>query len=321
MSHGDHHPAVPGRLLTSRLYESERDLLQMQGLLMEARSLTSDWRYAHVGELMWGFFMVMCHQDPQKDIRLWHAGGDKLVAYAILSEDPSFDFQVLPDFEWSGIEAAALAWVEEGVSDLRRYDPKTWGGHLVCGARLDDARRIAFLEQHRFRRSGESAEVNMLRWLDEPIPNPRLPVGWRVCTATAAGDVSERAAAQREVWQPWPVGNVGADDYTTLVRLPGYQPDLDVVAVARDGVIGAYANGWTDPVNRIGDFGPVGARPAYRRRGLTRAVLTEGLRRMQSAGMDRVCVSTGVSNTPALRLYESVGFRPVNRYLDYERTG
>ena len=73
--------------------------------------------------------------------------------------------------------------------------------------------------------------------------------------------------------------------------------------IAPDGVIAAYVNGWLDPVNRIGDFGPVGALPAYRRQGLTRAVLLEGLRRMQAAGMERVCVSTGVieyAGTPTL---------------------
>ena len=72
--------------------------------------------------------------------------------------------------------------------------------------------------------------------------------------------------------------------------------------------------------NRIGVFGQVGARLACRWQGLTRAVLLEGLRRMQAHGMDRVCVFTGVSNSPALRLYESVGFRIVNRYLDYVKT-
>jgi mycothiol synthase len=96
--------------------------------------------------------------------------------------------------------------------------------------------------------------------------------------------------------------------------------ELDVVAVAPDGVIAAYVNCWIDPVNRIGDFGPVGACPAYRRQGLTRAVLLEGLRRLRAHGMDRVCVSTNVSNTPARRLYESVGFSIVNKYFDYMKT-
>ncbi len=39
--------------LTSRAYESEQDLLAMQRLLMGGRSSANDWRYPHVGELLW----------------------------------------------------------------------------------------------------------------------------------------------------------------------------------------------------------------------------------------------------------------------------
>jgi ribosomal protein S18 acetylase RimI-like enzyme len=160
----------------------------------------------------------------------------------------------------------------------------------------------------------------MLRSLDEPIPESALPTGCQVRAVADTGEISNRAAAQREVWHPWTVGNVSDDDYARFMRLPGYHRDLDVVAVTPDSVIAAYVNGWIDPVNRIGDFGPVGARPTYRRQGLTRAALLEGLRRMQARGMDRVCISTGVSNTPALRLYESIGFKIVNKYLEYVKT-
>jgi hypothetical protein len=62
-------------------------------------------------------------------------------------------------------------------------------------------------------------------------------------------------------------------DYAHFKRLPGYHRNLDIVAIAPDGAIAAYVNGWIDPVNRVGDFGPVGARPAYHQQGLTRAAL------------------------------------------------
>jgi mycothiol synthase len=305
----------------SRLYQSEQDLLQMQDLLMEARSRTSDWRYAHVGELMWDFFMVTCHLNPQEHIRLWHDQQGKLVAYAILGEDPSFNCQVLPGYEWSGIESEALDWAETRIGELRQRDAEQWGSPLVSGARQDDARRITFLKQHSFRYSGEFAEVNMLRSLDEPIPETGGSPSCQIRALAETGETSDRAAAQREVWQPWTVGYVSDEDYAHLMQLPGYHRELDVVAIAPDGHIAAYVNCWLDPVNRIGDFGPVGARPAYRRQGLTRAVLLEGLRRFKAHGMDRACVSTGVSNTPARRLYESVGFQIVNKCLDYVKPG
>jgi ribosomal protein S18 acetylase RimI-like enzyme len=270
---------------------------------------------------MWGFFMVTCHLNPQECIRLWHDHRSELVAYAILGEDPSFDCQVLPEYEWCGIEAEAMAWAETRISELRKRDARSWSGNFVSGARQDDAKRIAFLEQHGFRYSGKFAEVNMLRALAEPIPEPVVLPGCQVRALAEAGDTSDRAGAERDVWLPWTVGNVSDDDYARLMRLPGYDRELDVVAVAPDGIIAAYVNCWIDSVNRVGDFGPVGARPAYRRQGFTRAVLLEGLRRLKVRGMDRVCVSTGVSNTPALRLYESIGFRIVNRYLDYVKTG
>jgi GNAT superfamily N-acetyltransferase len=304
-------------LTTTRLYETEQDLLQMQSLLMQARRRTSDWRFSHVGELNFNFFMVTCHLNPQEFIRLWHNDQGVLVGFAILGEDPSFDFQVLPEYEWCGIEAEALSWAEMRIDELRRYDPSRWSGVLVSGARQDDTQRIAFLERHGFRYSGEFAEVNMLRRLDEPIPDLAIPSGCQVRAVAGAGDVPSRAAAQREVWQPWTVGNVSDEDYARFMSLPGYERELDIVAVTEDGVVAAYVNGWIDPLNRIGDFGPVGALPAYRRQGLTRAVLVEGLRRMKARGMDRVCVSTTVTNTPARRLYESIGFKIVNQYLDY----
>ena len=116
------------RSLTSRFYETEHDLQQMQDLLMEARSRTDDWRYWHVGELMFGFFMVACHLNPQDHIRLWHDDEGKLVGYAVLGEDPSFDCQVLPEYEWSGIATEAMAWVEMRLTELCKRDAQQWIG-------------------------------------------------------------------------------------------------------------------------------------------------------------------------------------------------
>jgi mycothiol synthase len=311
------HRVASMRAWTSRPYETEDDLQQMQRLLMEARARSGDWRYPHAGDLMWGFFMTACHLDLKEHVRLWLDDRGALIGYAVLGEDPSFDCQVLPGVAGLGIEAEALAWAEARLAGLRREDAVRWSGGLVAVARQDDAERIACLEGLGFRYRGEHDEVNMLRALDGPIPEPTPPSGFQVRAVAGAGEVADRAGAQREVWRPWSVGDVNDDDYAALMRLPGYHRDLDVVTVAPDGAIAAYVNGWMDPVNRIGDFGPVGARPEYRRCGLTRAALLEGLRRMQARGMDRVCISTGVLNTPALRLYESIGFRIVNRTLDY----
>lgn len=302
--------------LSSRLYTSENDLHAILDMLILARSLTNDWHYPHVGELLWNYFMVLCHLDPQQHIRLWHDADGQLIAYAMLGEDPSFDCQVLPEYEWSGIEAEAFEWAETLLNELRCREAERWDGEFVSGARQDDSMRIQFLEERGFRYSGRFAEVNMLRSLNEPVPDLPIPQGYQV-REISLGELSDRAALERDVWLPWTVGNVSDDDYVRLTKLPGYWPDLEVVTVTPEGVIASNVNGWIDPLNRIGDFGPVGARQEYRRQGLTRLALLESLRRMKKYGMERVCISTGITNTPARQLYESVGFKVVNQYMDY----
>lgn len=283
---------------------------------MEGRSHSGDWLLWHVGEFLWNYFMVECHLEPQECIRLWHNRQGKLVAYAMLGEDPLFDCQVLPGYAWQGIEEEALGWVEEQLARRRLENPAAWGGSLVSGARADDPDRIAFLERCGFRRGGQFSEVNMLRSLEEPLPPVVLPPGYRVRSITE-DEITPRAAMQHAVWQPWSVGNVTSAHYARFMQLPGYVRELDLVTIAPDGTFAAYMNGWLDPVNGIGDIGPVGALPAFRQKGLTRAALLTGIHRMQALGMQRVCISTGVSNIPAIRLYESLGFKIVNQYFEY----
>jgi ribosomal protein S18 acetylase RimI-like enzyme len=288
----------------------------MQDLLKQGRSQTNDWHYPHVGDLIFWFFMVKCHLNSQEFIRLWHDNTGRLIAYAILGEDPSFDCQVLPLWEGYGIEEQALVWAEHRIGELKKTDSQRWAGWLISGSHQDDMQRIAFLEAHGFQR-GEYAEVNMLCPLQAEIPEPVVRSGFLVRSFAVESELTSRAAAQREVWHPWTVGNVSDADYAAFTHLPGYDPQLDVVAVAPGGVIAAYVNGWIDLVNHVGDFGPVGALPAYRQLGLTKAILLECMRRMKNYGMDRVSVSTGLSNEPGLRLYRSVGFTVENEYHEY----
>jgi mycothiol synthase len=92
------------------------------------------------------------------------------------------------------------------------------------------------------------------------------------------------------------------------MRTPGYERDLDLVAAAPDGRFGAYCVCWMDPANGVGEFEPVGARPDFRGRGLAKAVVSEGFRRMKARGAHTALVCFEEDNAAARRLYESVGF-------------
>ncbi len=172
----------------------------MQSLLMAARSQTDDWHYAHLGELLFNYFMIACHLDTHRHIHLWY-DDNQLVGYAMVGEDPSFDWQVLPSYEWRGIEDQAMAWGENLVSELCLEDLRTWGGPVVSGARQDNKLRSVFLEHYGFHPGGQFSEVNMLRSLDEPIPSSVIPAGFKI-RSVSDEEIASRAEIQHEVWQP-----------------------------------------------------------------------------------------------------------------------
>ena len=105
--------------------------------------------------------------------------------------------------------------------------------------------------------------------------------------------------------------------YLRFMRSPAYVPDHDIVAVAPDGTIAAFAIYWPDEALSLAQFEPVGTRPEYRRRGLARAVLHEGLARMAATGIDRARVMTGGANEPAARTYLASGFERVDQIARY----
>lgn len=71
-------------------------------------------------------------------------------------------------------------------------------------------------------------------------------------------------------------------------------------------VCGLGRNDSPSPRRCIGLFEPVRTHPDFQGKGLGKAVMTEGLRRMKAAGMKRAIVGFDLTNVAALALYTSM---------------
>lgn len=100
-----------------------------------------------------------------------------------------------------------------------------------------------------------------------------------------------------------------------------YDPSLDLAVEAPDGETAGYALFWFDPVTEVGLVEPMRVEDAYQRRGLARAMLTEGLDRMAKLGARRLKV--GYVTDVARRLYVGAGFRvtATTRSYTWKRPG
>lgn len=72
-------------------------------------------------------------------------------------------------------------------------------------------------------------------------------------------------------------------------------------------------------MNGVGLFEPVATHPDFQRRGLGKAVMAEGFRRMKAAGMRRATLGFDPDNVAARALYTSLGFRVTSYFALYRK--
>jgi ribosomal protein S18 acetylase RimI-like enzyme len=138
-----------------------------------------------------------------------------------------------------------------------------------------------------------------------------LPGGFRFRTADEAGP---EAAVQAHL-DAWAPSTYTAEGYEGVRQTAAYRGDLHILVEAPDGTMAASAIMWLDEANQTAEFEPVGTHPAFRRRGLARAMLGHGMHRAQAAGATHLTVPClGAPGHPRARgLFYSVGFREVSR--------
>src|SRR5262249_29222166 len=110
--------------------------------------------------------------------------------------------------------------------------------------------------------------------------------------------------------------------YQMMMNAWPYRRDLDQVVEAPDGTLAAFALGWLDEANRVGELEPVGTDPRYVRQGFGSAASLACLHALRAAGATRAVVyPRGDRAYPIPRqLYFGLGFRPVAQTVTYGRS-
>jgi len=91
--------------------------------------------------------------------------------------------------------------------------------------------------------------------------------------------------------------------YTGLVNAPDYNEDIDLCIVDKIGEIASFVTLWFDSTNKVGILEPVGTILKYRRKGLGKAIIYEGINRIKELGATKVHVGSNQD------FYKDIGFQ------------
>jgi len=287
-----------------RRYENEEDYWKLREFLRKVFRANGLREYSwHVARLDYWRWHVMenCLKvySLNEHIIFWEDGNKKIVAAVNCEGFGEVHSQVHPSFDCEELEEEMLE-----VSEKHLFSEKDGVKRLLVFADSQDRRRIEILKrrgysqvawpehQHRRDLKGQLAEVSISKGFEiRSLGNPEeLPSrSWASWRAFHPSEPDE----EYEGWE-W---------YLNIQKQPLYRRDLDIVAVAPGGEIAGFCTIWYDDVTRTGYYEPVGVVPEYHRRGLGKAMLTEGLLRLKRMGA--VGAFVGGYSEAANALYDS----------------
>jgi ribosomal protein S18 acetylase RimI-like enzyme len=296
------------------------DVELMQGLAQRVTAARPDLvsSDASFGELAWNWGKGHASLGASWPRQLWFSGGD-LVAWG---------WATLPhqarrsDGSVKDVTSAYLAYQvhpgQAGLVDevIDWYDAVAAGLERTVMPGAVDELALSRWAAHGYQTDpaalGEAGQWTQLNERDlTTVAQPVLPPGFRFRTADEAGP---QAAVQAHV-DAWAPSTYTTESYQGVRQTTAYSGDLHILVEAPDAVMASSTIMWLDEANKTAEFEPVGTHPAYRRRGLARAMLLHGMHRLRAAGATHATVAClGAPGHPSARgLYYSVGFRELSR--------
>jgi ribosomal protein S18 acetylase RimI-like enzyme len=245
----------------------------------------------------------MGHGWLEGDVFIWETTEGQIVA-VLNPEGPGYAYlQVDLRYRTPEVEDQMLLLAEEKLAVTRSNSRPS----LNVFAEQHDAIRQDILKRRGYTLS-DFWEHHHRCPISAPVPEVLSPDGYEV---RALGDVEEFPARSFLSWKAFhpeePVDRYdGWEWYRNIQRAPLYRRDLDLIAISPDGEFASFCTIWFDDVTRCGAFEPVGTAPEHQRRGLGKAVIYEGLRRLKDLDAEMAFVGSGSDQASAC--YTSIGF-------------
>jgi mycothiol synthase len=294
--------------LTMRMYQEEDDFWKMRAFLRDVLMINqlhlTSWHVARLDYARWHSCLNCANVRLEDVVYLWEKD-EQLIAFMMPDGGPG-ESHLNRHPQWTSpeLEIEMLIVAEERLA----ADQEDQTRSLCIWSPSEDQRLKGLLLERGYQKM-DYPEYQWWCELVTPVEPIQPARGYTIRSLGDGLELLERCYASGLGFHEGDIHIAveNRDDpswYRNIQTAPLYRRDLDLVAVTEQGAIAAFCTIWFDDVTRSAYFEPVATVPAHQRMGLGKALLTEGLRRLQRMGAIRVFV--GGYSQAANALYRSV---------------
>ncbi len=282
------------------------------------------------------YYEHLHNSDPYKDMLFAEMNG-QVIAYSRV------EWNINDDGEWLGFHLCFLhpEWRRKGIGRaMLRYNEvrlRRIAEELIEAGQIQTSTTCYFEVFTSDSEVGKDALIlnegyqavrfafSMQRSLLEPIEITPMPPVLEIRSSLSEHYRTIWDASQEAFRDHWGFVPAPEEEYQRWLKEPIFNPHLWKVAWDGDQVAGMVLNFVDEKENeeysrKRGYTEGISVRRPWRRQGLARALLTRSLQMFKDMGMTEAALGVDTQNlNGALRLYESVGFRPYKRYTTYRK--
>jgi GNAT superfamily N-acetyltransferase len=278
-------------------YKSVSDFLiaQHQPGNLDGNWLEPAWEYLH-------FHSLLDRASLGKN-GIWEEAGDIVAVCHYEWRLGEVFFQFHPNY--LHLRDEMLAYAEANLTGISSKD----GGKYLCAFVNDNDPQFLELVQARGYKKDPQGTRPLYRLdIPEPFPATTLPEGFRL---TSLAEECDWAKVHRALWRGFdhagepPMTDEDLEDRRRMFDTPSAQRNLKITVAAPNGEFVAFCGMFYEPTHKYAYVEPLATDPDYRRMGLGKAALLEGIRRCAVLGATITYVGSDQ------QFYKSLGFQKV----------
>ncbi|MFW9922535.1 MAG: GNAT family N-acetyltransferase [Candidatus Thorarchaeota archaeon] len=240
-------------------------------------------------------------------VKIWEIISDdraskKIVAISI-EENESY-YWILTHPKYKKYEIEIIQYIEK-QSYASKKKKNISHVEIFINSLEDDKDRVKLLLELGYKNLGRDS-YNRIRPIDMPVQQYYLPRGFSIRHVDIENDFEQYRSVIGSVFGHCKnMSFKQAQHYTTASF---YHSELDIVAVDELDNFAAFCTFRFDPKSKIVELEPVGTHPKYRKMGLGKAIILEGLKRLEKLKPSYIFLNNAADTEGANALYDSLGF-------------